>query len=63
MQRNQFKAALAQSGFTQHELAQNLNMAESTLIRKVKNNSFTISEAMAIGKILSIEDLGRFFFC
>lgn len=64
MDRNSFRAALAQAGYTQSDLAKALNMAESTMVRKIKNNSFSIDQAEEIGKILglSITRLGEIFF-
>ena len=61
MQRTQFRAALMQRGYTQKRLAKEIPMAQSTLIRKVDNDSFTIKEAERIGEILGMENLSEFF--
>ena len=64
MDQNLFRSVLAKAGYTQAMLAKELNMAESTMTRKIKHNSFTISEAEMIGEILGIatSELGCIFF-
>lgn len=62
MNKNMFKAALAQQGYTQKKLAAEMNMTDSTMIRKVKNSSFTISEAERISTILHIQNPSELFF-
>ena len=57
-----FKAALARAEFTQQKLARELFMADSTLNRKIKNDSFTISEATEIIRILGITNPCEIFF-
>lgn len=52
MNKNIFKAAMVKQGYTQRRLCAEIPMAESTLIRKLKNDSFTIAEAEKIAKIL-----------
>lgn len=58
----QFKAELARAGYTQAKLAQDLKMAESTLTRKIKRNSFTLEEAEKITSILAIQNPCEIFF-
>lgn len=62
MNKNLYKAALAEKGYTQRELAKRLNMAESTLSRKIKNDTFTLKEAEKIIKILEIKNPLNIFF-
>lgn len=62
MNKRLFKAALARAGYTQAQLARELEMAESTLTRKIKHNSFTLAEAERIVEILHITDPCDIFF-
>lgn len=62
MDKKVFKSLLAMNGYTQSDLAKEMHMAESTLIRKVKNNSFSIAEAELFGSILHVTNLGEIFF-
>lgn len=57
-----FRAALARRGYTQQKLAKEIEMAESTMVRKIKNDSFTIQEANKIIDILSIDNPEEIFF-
>ena len=49
-------------GYTQEQLAKALGIAESTLIRKVKNDAITMDEANKIIGILKIDDPSSVFF-
>jgi transcriptional regulator with XRE-family HTH domain len=60
--KNLFKAALAKEGYTQERLAKEMSIGTSTLIRKVKNNSFTMAEAERIVEILNIRNPSEIFF-
>ena len=51
-----FKAAIAAKGYTQKQLAKEINMSESTIVRKAKTDTFTIAEAEKIIAILEIKD-------
>lgn len=64
MDRNSFRAALAQAGYTQSDLAKAMKMAESTMIRKIKRNSFSVAQAEEIGRILGLPSsrLSEIFF-
>ena len=62
MQVNLFRAELAKKGYTQQKLANEMKIAESTLIRKMKNDSFTMEEANKIIDILDIEKPEDIFF-
>ncbi len=62
MNKNLFKAALAKEGYTQERLAKEMSIGTSTLIRKVKNNSFTMAEAERIVEILNIRNPSEIFF-
>jgi len=57
-----FNAAMAKAGYTRQRLAKALHMADSTLLRKIRNNSFTIQEANEIISLLEIEDPCAIFF-
>ena len=57
-----FRAELAKAGYTRRRLAEELCMAYSTLLRKIKNNSFTLSESEEIIRLLGIADPGGIFF-
>lgn len=60
--KNLYRAALAKAGYTQEQLAKALGIAESTLIRKVKNDAITMDEANKIIEILKIDDPSSVFF-
>lgn len=60
--KNLYRAALAKAGYTQEQLAKALGIAESTLIRKVKNDAITMDEANKIIGILKIDDPSAVFF-
>lgn len=60
--KNLYRAALAKAGYTQEQLAKALGIAESTLIRKVKNDAITMDEANKIIGILKIDDPNAVFF-
>lgn len=60
--KNLYRAALAKAGYTQEQLAKALGIAESTLIRKVKNDAITMDEANKIIGILKIDDPSSVFF-
>lgn len=62
MNQNLFRAAMAAQGITQYKLADMLGVAQSTIIRKIKNDSFTIEEAKRIIKILKIKEPEKIFF-
>ena len=62
MNKRLFKAALARAGYTQAQLARELEMAESTLTRKIQHNSFTLAEAERVMAILGISDPCEIFF-
>jgi len=53
---------IAKNGYTQQKLAKELDMAESTFIRKVKTNTFTMNDADKIIEILHIENPMPIFF-
>lgn len=59
---NLFKAELAKKGYTQYMLANQLNIAPSTMVRKLKSNSFTLDEANTIIQILGITNPAEIFF-
>lgn len=60
---NEFNAALARANKTKKELAQVLEIEESTLWRKIKNDgSFTRKEINTIIDFLQIEDPMTIFF-
>ena len=61
--RRRFKAALAIKGMTMRELAEKLDIAESTLHRKIDaDGNFTRKEINKIIKILGIDDPADIFF-
>ena len=60
--KNLYRASLAKAGYTQEQLAKALGIAESTLIRKVKNDAITMDEANKIIGILKIDDPSSVFF-
>lgn len=61
--RRRFKAALALSGVTMRELAERLDIAESTLHRKIEaDGNFTRKEINKIIEILNIDDPAEIFF-
>ena len=60
---NEFNAALARANKAKKELAQVLEIEESTLWRKIKNDgSFTRKEINTIIDFLQIEDPMTIFF-
>ena len=59
---NLFKSELIKNGYTQASLAKKIGISQSTLNRKLRNNSFTIEEAEAIIKILGIAQPSSVFF-
>ena len=61
MNKNLFRAALASAGVTQCELAKQIGLSESSVIRKVKNDSFTLREAKLISKYLNVDGPALFF--
>ncbi len=61
MDMNLYRAVMAKNGFTQYQLARLLGMADSTLIRKVKQESFTLHEMRKMVELLNIDDPNSFF--
>lgn len=59
---NLFKSELIKNGYTQASLAKKIGISQSTMNRKLRNNSFTIEEAEAIIKILGIAQPSSVFF-
>lgn len=59
---NLFKSELIKNGYTQASLAKKIGISQSTMSRKLRNNSFTIEEAEAIIKILGIAQPSSVFF-
>ena len=62
MNANLLRAELAKNGMTQKELAQAIGMAQSTLYRKIKNNSFGIDDVRLIVSVLHIDNPMAIFF-
>lgn len=62
MNANLLRAELAKNGMTQKELAQAIGMAQSTLYRKIKNNSFGIDDVRLIVSVLHIDNPIAIFF-
>ena len=62
MNKHLFRAAMARCGYTQQRLAKEIGMAQSTMVRKVKKDAFTIHEANRIIDILKIENPEEIFF-
>ena len=62
MNKNLYRAKLAENGMTQAELARKLNMSEPTLIRKVKSDTLKIREAKEMVNILNIDSIYEIFF-
>ena len=61
--KNKFKAQMVLSGVSAKELAQKMNIDESTLYRKIQNDgSFTRSEINQMIDILNIPDPKEIFF-
>lgn len=61
--RRRFKAALVIKGMTMRELAEKLDIAESTLHRKIDaDGNFTRKEINKIIEILGIENPAEIFF-
>lgn len=59
---NLLKAEIVKNGYTLTRLAKELDMAPSTVVRKMKTNSFKMSEAERIVGILRIEKPDEIFF-
>lgn len=59
---NLFRAELAKNGLTNKQLAEAIGVSESTLYRKIKNNSFGINEIKAITSVLHIKNPIPIFF-
>ena len=60
---NEFNAALARANKTRLDLAKALDIAPSTLYRKIeKDGSFTRKEIKQIIEFLEIEDVKTIFF-
>lgn len=59
---NLFRAELAKNGLTNKQLAEAIGVSESTLYRKIKNNSFGINEVKAIASVLHIKNPIPIFF-
>ena len=59
---NLYKASLALKGITQEDLAKLMGMSSSTLIRKIKNDTFTLEEAKRMAEILDLTNPTEFFF-
>lgn len=59
---NLLKAEIAKNGYTLTRLAKELDMAPSTVVRKMKTNSFKMSEAQNIIQILRIDKPDEVFF-
>ena len=57
-----FRAEMAKAGYTRRRLAEELCIGYSTLLRKIRNGSFTLAESEEIIRLLGIEDPGALFF-
>lgn len=62
MNMNLYWAALAAKGYTQYQLARVIGVSESTLIRKLKMESFSLREVKRIMDVLEISDPRPIFF-
>lgn len=64
MTQNKFKAKLVELGINQKNLSKKMNINESTLSRKIINNSFTVGDIKKIRKILNLSevDIIKIFF-
>lgn len=61
--KNLFKAQMVLAGVTSKQLAESLNINESTLYRKIQSNgSFTREEIKTIVEVLDIKDPIAVFF-
>lgn len=60
---NEFKAAMARSGFTQRRLAEVLGLNAATITRKIRRGGdFSRSEINTMIEAMGIEDPKRIFF-
>ena len=61
---NMLKGKLVEKGITVSEIAKQLNINQSTFYRKMKNNSFRISETDVIVNVLqlSADEASNIFF-
>lgn len=60
---NEFRAAMARSGFTQKKLAELLDLNEATITRKIqRGGDFSRSEINTMIEAMGIEDPERIFF-
>ena len=59
---NLLKAKIVEKGYTQAEFCKEINMAESTFIRKMKMGTVTLKEAEKMIKLLEIKNPAEVFF-
>lgn len=59
---NELKGEIKRNGLTLAETAKLIGISETTLWRKMKNNSFNLNEANALVRVLGIADPGHIFF-
>ena len=62
MNKNSLRAEIVRNGMTQAQVAKSIGVSESTFIRKMKNGSFSLSEAKCLIELLHIKDPGSIFF-
>lgn len=60
--RNLLKAEIIKAGYTQKEFCQEIKMAPSTFIRKMRTGVFKTSEADAIINVLDLKNPSEIFF-
>lgn len=59
---NDFKAALAKKGMTQKDLSDYLNLAETTITKKVKDGDFTAREIRKMISLFGKDETFNFMF-
>lgn len=62
MNRDNFVHIAHESGTSLHSLALQLEISDSTMSRKIKQDSFTIAEAKKICEALGVSDPRNLFF-
>lgn len=59
---NELKASMVRKGYTQKKLADELQITQATLIRKLKNGVFRTDEVQKMIAVLEINEPMKIFF-
>lgn len=62
MRTNELRGIIASRGYSQRKCARLIGMSDATFYAKMKNNSFSLTEASKLIELLDIQDIAYIFF-